>query len=253
MSRRRTLLVALQLLLVVGLFVGAGFAGHADAKRKPKAPPARGIHKIKHVIVIMQENRSFDSYFGTFPGADGIPANVCVPDPAKGGCQRPCHDPNDLNAGGPHGQANAIADVAGGAMNGFVAQAERGRKGCKRNPNNPACSQRFKTPDVMGYHDAQEIPNYWAYAKSFVLQDRMFEPNASWSLPAHLFMVSEWSARCSIKGDPMSCTNALQSPGPTPDQQGNTQHIPPDYAWTDLTYLFYKHKVSWRYYVFTGT
>ena len=34
-------------------------------------PP--GIHKIKHVIVVMQENRSFDSYFGTFPGADGIP------------------------------------------------------------------------------------------------------------------------------------------------------------------------------------
>ncbi len=31
------------------------------------------IHKIKHVVVIMQENRSFDSYFGTFPGADGIP------------------------------------------------------------------------------------------------------------------------------------------------------------------------------------
>ena len=33
----------------------------------------RGVHKIRHVIVIMQENRSFDSYFGTFPGADGIP------------------------------------------------------------------------------------------------------------------------------------------------------------------------------------
>ena len=31
-----------------------------------------GIHKIKHVIVIMQENRSFDNYFGTYPGADGI-------------------------------------------------------------------------------------------------------------------------------------------------------------------------------------
>ena len=45
-----------------------------------------GVHKIKHVIVIMQENRSFDSYFGTFPGADGIPMKngkptVCVPDP----------------------------------------------------------------------------------------------------------------------------------------------------------------------------
>ena len=32
-----------------------------------------GIHKIKHVIIVMQENRSFDSYFGTYPGADGIP------------------------------------------------------------------------------------------------------------------------------------------------------------------------------------
>ena len=31
------------------------------------------IHNIKHVVVIMQENRSFDSYFGTYPGADGIP------------------------------------------------------------------------------------------------------------------------------------------------------------------------------------
>ena len=49
-------------------------------------PP--GIHKIKHVIVVMQENRSFDSYFGTFPGADGIPMKngnptVCVPDPGE--------------------------------------------------------------------------------------------------------------------------------------------------------------------------
>ena len=38
-----------------------------------------GIHKIKHVVVIMQENRSFDSYFGTYPGADGIPMQNGVP------------------------------------------------------------------------------------------------------------------------------------------------------------------------------
>src|SRR5262245_54663251 len=43
------------------------------------AAPARlrqaptGIHKIQHVVVIMQENRTFDNYFGTYPGADGIP------------------------------------------------------------------------------------------------------------------------------------------------------------------------------------
>ncbi|MGZ7085003.1 MAG: alkaline phosphatase family protein, partial [Ilumatobacteraceae bacterium] len=55
------------------------------------------IHKIAHVVVIMQENRSFDSYFGTYPGADGIPmANgqptVCVPDPAATTCVKPFHN-----------------------------------------------------------------------------------------------------------------------------------------------------------------
>jgi len=59
----------------------------------------------------------------------------------------------------------------------------------------------------MGYHNAREIPNYWTYAKYFVLDDHMFEPDASWSLPAHLYMVSEWSAHCLIKGDPKSCVN----------------------------------------------
>jgi phospholipase C len=75
----------------------------------------------------------------------------------------------------------------------------------------------------------------------------MFEPNASWSLPAHLFMVSEWSARCSRHGDPMSCVNALESPG------SPKARLAPDYAWTDLTYLLHRNRVSWRYYVFSGT
>ncbi|MDX6492398.1 MAG: hypothetical protein QOH02_333 [Gaiellaceae bacterium] len=246
------------LLATAAVVVALGTIGHhasADAARKPKPKPATGIHKIKHVIVIMQENRSFDHYFGTYPGADGIPMQngvptVCNPDPATGACVKPYHDPADLNAGGPHGEQNAIADVHGGQMDGFLAQAERGKKKNCRNPNNPACAPKRKT-DVMGYHDAREIPNYWAYAQNFVLQDRMFEPNASWSLPAHLFMVSEWSAKCASSA-PSSCVNALQSPGSPPDFQ-NPQRIPPDYAWTDLTYLLHKHKISWRYYVFNGT
>jgi phospholipase C len=243
-ARRK--LAALQL-VVTAVLLAAGALGSSGsaatraetttAKRRP-APPT-GIHKIKHVIVIMQENRSFDSYFGTYPGADGIPPNACVPDPANGGCVRPYHDPSDLNRGGPHGATNAVADVNGGLMDGFVAQAERGRR-------------RGATTDVMGYHDAREIPNYWAYARNFVLQDRMFEPNASWSLPEHLFMVSEWSALCSRPGDPMSCVNALQNPARPPDAQGGNGTAP-DYAWTDLTYLLHKRKVSWRYYVFAGT
>src|SRR5450830_1702420 len=152
----------------------------------------------------MQENRSFDSYFGTFRGVDGIPmANgaptICVPDPTHGGCVKPYHDPTDKNAGGPHGQTNATADINGGAMSGFVGQAEGAAKSCK--PNDPACSAGATT-DVMGYKTGQDIPNYWTYAKDFTLQDHLFESNASWSLPSHLYMVSEWSAKCSTAGDP---------------------------------------------------
>jgi phospholipase C len=216
-----------------------------------------GIHKIRHVIIIMQENRSFDTYFGTFPGADGIPMvngvpTVCVPDP-KGGCTKPYHDPANSNGGGPHGAANATADIDGGKMDGFVAQAEAGLRGCL-NTTNPACTNST-TPDVMGWKDAREIPNYWTYAKDFVLQDHMFEPNASWSLPAHLFLVSEWSATCSVADDPMSCVNALESPANPPDFVAHKAGVippDPDYAWTDLTYLLHKDSVSWGYYVVPG-
>jgi phospholipase C len=213
-----------------------------------------GIHKIKHIIIIMQENRSLDHYFGTYPGADGIPMidgepAVCVPDPESGQCVKPFHDRNDVNGGGPHGASNATADIDGGKMDGFIAQAQIGQKGCL-NPTNPACTNSA-TPDVMGYHTGEEIPNYWAYAKHFVLQDHMFEPNASWSLPEHLFQVSEWSAHCTKHDDPSSCVNALQNPGNPPGFSGATK--PPIYAWTDLTYLLHQAGVSWGYYVMEGT
>jgi phospholipase C len=226
-------------------------------------PP--GIHKIKHVIVIMQENRSFDSYFGTFPGADGIPMKnghptVCVPDPQAKKCIAPYVDHSDVNGGGPHSESNAIADMDGTKMDGFIGQAEAGQKGCL-DPTDPACTNSAE-PDVMGYHTGSDIPNYWTYAKDFVLQDHMFEPNASWSLPAHLFLVSEWSAYCTQADNPSSCTNALQTrseerPPNTPayygGKPGATSGGQPIYAWTDLTYLLYKAHVSWGYYVVSGT
>ena len=75
----------------------------------------------------------------------------------------------------------------------------------------------------------------------------MFEPVSSWSLPAHLYLASAWSARCKKAGDPMSCTSAVTG---TYGANGSTRHV--DFPWTDLTYLLYKHHVSWRYYLLKG-
>jgi phospholipase C len=130
-------------------------------------------------------------------------------------------------------------------MNGFLAAHS---KGCATSFD-PVCSPSFK-PDVMGYHTGSDIPNYWSYAKRYVLQDHMFEPNASWSLPAHLFEVSEWSAACTQRNRPASCVNQLDAPGAMPSF--GIQKRPPIYAWTDLTYLLHKRHVSWGYYVVPG-
>jgi phospholipase C len=212
------ILVPLALLAGCG---GKGVARHVSAVPNPfNATQRHGIHRIRHVVVIMQENRSFDSYFGTFPGADGLPAKdgrftVCLSDP-RGGCQRPYHDPEQVNGGAQHNADSARADMDGGAMDGFVATAERpGGRGCG---GTARVCESSAPPDVMGYHDAREIPNYWRWARDFTLQDHMFEPTASWSLPAHLFMVSGWSAHCTRGGDPSSCVNDNELGGFTTSQ-----------------------------------
>jgi phospholipase C len=189
------------------------------------------IHNIQHVIIIMQENRSFDSYFGTYPGADGIPDGVCVPDPATGDCVAPYHTHMDRNLGAGHSAANARTDIDGGAMDGFI-QVYR-----NQNPNG--------APQVMGYHDRREIPNYWAYADNFVLNDAMFPPQIGPSQPSHNYLVSGWSARCTDPLDPFSCHTDLAN-HPTPNDDSLL------FGWTDLTYLLSQNGVSWKYYDHTG-
>ncbi len=219
-------------------------------------PP--GIHKIKHVIILMQENRSFDSYFGTFPGVDGIPMSngqptVCVPAPT-GSCMKPYHDTVDVNGGGPHGLVNAVADVNGGTMDGFIRQRDAAKGSCN-NPDNPVCG--FGPPDVMGYHTAAEIPNYWSYASKFALDDHMFEAVNSWSRPDHEFLMSAWAAKCHNQS-PMSCVNnPAGNYGVGQIEQAvrdelTTGKTSIDLAWTDITWLLYLHHVSWGYYVQDG-
>jgi phospholipase C len=203
------------------------------------------------VIFIVQENRSFDQYFGTFPGADGFPAKnghftVCVPDPVMHDCAYPFHSSDVVGFGGPHAYADAVHDVNGGKMDGFITALH---DPCSRYRTVSVCGQTLGPqgqPDIMGYHDAREIPNYWSYAHNFVLQDHMFASAESWTLPSHLFLVSAWAAACTSAYNPMSCHSDLVQQGVV-DKQRHGAH-PPLYAWTDITYLLHKDGISWAYY-----
>jgi phospholipase C len=261
MARSRNLPHWIAVALAVALALVAAWSPFpsvdASGSTSPVSPVLQdAIDHIEHVIFIVQENRSFDHYFGTYPGADGIPMrngapSVCVPDTALHKCVKPYHSANLVNLGGPHTQRHSIADVDGGKMDGFVQSAIDVHIRCAETPArlSAGCAKFVgpaKQPDVMGWHDAREIPNYWAYARHFGLQDHMFAPSDSWTLPSHLYLVSAWSASCTNPRDPMTCRSDLQLKKAQQVQPGGQV---PLYGWTDITYLLAKAGVSWAYYV----
>ena len=203
--------------------------------RAPTAPAIQtppGLEKIEHFVFIMQENRSFDSYFGTYPAAEGLPAGICLSDPNPAlPCVAPYHDSNDVNRGGPHGWTNAQGAIDGGKMDGFLVESYKGKGGANCQPPNPVCTPGTDPRDVLGWHDQREIPNYWNYARLYVLQDQMYESVASYSLPAHLYML------------------AAQSGGYT----GYQQPKPTTYNFSEITLLLGGGRIDWKYYVTSGT
>jgi phospholipase C len=149
-------------------------AAHA-APAPQGAGQAQGIDKIEHIIWIIQENRTFDNYFGTFPGADGFYPGICSPVlPGSSKCIKPFHIKVPMPACDlSHGWDAAHAAYDHGAMDGFV-WAEG-------------------SPYTMGYLDQYDIPNYWAYARHYTLGDRFFSSLNGPSMPNHVYTVAATS------------------------------------------------------------
>jgi phospholipase C len=210
-----------------------------------------GANPIQHVIIIMQENRSFDNYFGSFPGANGPPAGTCLPislsDPGQG-CVAPFHDVHDFSLGANHSADGAQHDLDDGIsmakMDGFVeSQILSGLHTCDGSTTKPNCDgsgNSWTRHDTMGYHTADEIPNYWAYAQNFVLMDNLFSSVRSWSYPSHVYLSSEWLATCGNEDVASTCYSANTILNP----KSATTHWP----WVSIFNLLDAYKVSWKYY-----
>ena len=130
----------------------------------------------------------------------------------------------------------------------------------------------------MGYHTASRDPQLLDLcARTSSCRTTCSSPRrGGWSLVSHLYMVSGWSAQCSNGRDPFTCVadNRFRGcdpqfsklPGPVQNTTGedlvggvsglvapSTTVQPPQYAWTDVTYLLHRYGVSWRYYIQQGT
>jgi len=182
--------------------------------------PPKGISRINHVIWIIQENRTFDNYFGTFPRADGIPSGACLPVlPGSKECVKPFHMP----PGQPvldlvHAWETAHAAENNGRMDGFI-WAEG-------------------TPYAVGYYDEQDIPNYWSYARHFTLCDRFFSSFNGPSSQNHLFTVAAQD------GGLIEFTGKLEEAEELLDD-------PDGFSFLQIVELLDKAHVSWKYYVET--
>lgn len=135
---------------------------------------------IRHFISLLQENHTYDNYFGTYPRGNGLPNGICMPnDPRKphGPCTKPFHIgsngvvPRDLD----HSAETARLQLHGGRMDEFVHALDL------RNQDGRL---------AMGYRTGSDLPYYWNLADQYVLYDSFFSSAGAGSYLNHVYWVT---------------------------------------------------------------
>ena len=181
------------------------------SSREPKLTAKQQIallrSKVKYVFVLYQENRSFDSYFGTFPGADGLfsqPASrtpgfvqplintdgtITTIHPFRIGPAQYASDTDDIDHS--HPRIVAKMDLVGGTpqMDQFAVTEEK-----KYSPTgNPSLKAKQFGELAMAYEDGDTVPFLWRYANRFVLFDHIFQEMTGPSTPGNLAIIGAQS------------------------------------------------------------
>lgn len=212
-------------------------SGVSAAQHIPVIPPPSSTtldsfrSKIQHIVYIIKENRSFDNYFGTFPGADGATSGLTST--GQRVTLGPSPDRTAYNLG--YSWTDTHLAIHDGLMDQFDLVQNGNVNGV-----------------LLGYTqfiDA-EIPNYWSYAEHFALADHMFSSIEAESFPNHLYLVAAQS------GGATSNPNALQwgcdAPAATVtqviDTNGNITPAFPCFDFQTVADRLESAGVSWRFY-----
>lgn len=149
----------------------------AAALAAPSPSLAQDPLPIETIVIVMQEDRTFNNYFGTYPGANGWPEGAAMavdPDDPTAGTVEPFKLQSTRTPSLPHSAKAMVRAYNDGAMDSFIVSAET-----------------YGASDgtlAMGYYDYRDIPFYWNLADDYVLADNWFSSVMGPSFPNHLYL-----------------------------------------------------------------
>jgi len=237
-SPKRAVFLLCSTLLLAGCGGGSSTSGGGDS-----LPTGGGLgsgngdlNSIQHIVFIIKENRTFDNYFGTFPGADGATRGVISSGQTIPLGHTPDKTPHDL----PHDWGSAITAIDGGKMDRFDRLLGCGAQ------NSYFCYSQLQQGD---------IPNYWAYAQQFVLADHMFSSLHGPSFPNHLYTVAAQSggAVSNPTGGVWGCDAEPTTTVWVVDSSGKYSEDFPCFDFETLADALEKASITWKYYAPKGS
>jgi phospholipase C len=214
------------------IFVLLGIVGCGGGS---SGTPTGSAPKIQHIVFIVKENRSFDEYFGQFPGANGTKTGTL----SNGAIIPLGHTPDQVPHDIGHDWFSGIEVINGGKMDLFDI-------------NYGGNLGDYLAFTQMGQ---QDIPNYWTYAQKFVLADAMFSSLHGPSLPNHLYTIAGQSNNVvSIPNliDPTSqgwgCDSVLPTTADFLQNDGSLLAAAPCFDIPTLGDILDAHQITWKYY-----
>ncbi len=223
--------VIVGLLLIAGpLLRNAGWVAGAAPASRSVAP---GLNKIDHFIFIVKENHSFDNYFGRYPGADGATSASL-----SNGATIPLAEASDqVYPDIAHGAGNAAEAVDGGKMDRFDQLPGAITLGVDH-----SYTEMYQ----------QDIPDYWAYAQRFTLDDHFFSTVMGPTFPNHLATIG--TQNDTVIGNPQHSNNYWGCDAPagtyvqTRSATGKLGTTFPCFNFTTLADRLDAADIGWRYY-----
>lgn len=165
-----------------------GASSSSSEMAGPRPLSGSSSQYIKHVVIVLQENRSFDNFFATFPGADGTTYGCMEPTTRTPSAHHlsssscpvgdqvvPLKDGNLDISSLDHDHFAFKKEWDLGKMDGF----DRVDREIHHNDRVPAGDYAYR------YVDPSQIKPYWDIAKEYVLADHMFTTQSSSSFTAH--------------------------------------------------------------------